>query len=144
MIGKKSIGSVIFFENHLLLLKYKNHKGDGYYWDFPKGHLKKSERKEVALHREIKNLTDLKIDVILGFEEEAIYFFRDEDELIKERVIFMVSLAESKDVKLSKEHHGFKWVTKQEARMLVKHPAAIKVLERTMSFYFAQKELIGF
>ncbi|MBR9680287.1 MAG: NUDIX domain-containing protein [Candidatus Altiarchaeota archaeon] len=144
MITEMSVGSIIFFENQLLLLKYKTKKGDKFYWDFPKGHPEKKESKEKALKREVKEETNLDISIIKGFSERAVYFFRQKDELVKKTVIFSVSVTESKDVKISKEHYDFMWTSPKEALMLVKHPASKKILKAAVTFYESQKRLSDF
>lgn len=144
MINDESVGSIVFFGNQLLLLKYKTIKGDEEYWDFPKGHPNKNERKEDALLREVMEETGLKVSILRGFKDEVTYFFRQKGDLVKKTVVFFVSIAKSKDVKISSEHYGFRWLTPKEALMVIKHPSSKKILEAAAEFYDAQPRLEKF
>jgi len=144
MITDESVGSLVFFGNQLLLLKYKTLKGDKEYWDFPKGHPNMNERKEDTLLREVKEETGLNVSILKGFKDEATYFFRQKGDLVKKTVIFFISIAKSKDVKISSEHYGFQWLTPKEALMIIKHPSSKRILEAAAKFYEKQPRLEKF
>lgn len=62
-------------------------------WTFPKGHIEKNEKPEVAAARETKEeigVTDLKIIVLL---EKTDYWFKFEDDLIHKFVYFYLAEA---------------------------------------------------
>ena len=74
----KSVGAIIFYQNKFLIVK-KSEKAGGH-WDFPKGAVKRNEIDEIkTLHREIKEETNLEIEIILEFYEEIYYNYQDEN-----------------------------------------------------------------
>lgn len=138
MPKEKSAGAVIFKKEggkiYYLLLHYK--KG---HWDFPKGHIEKGEKEKEAALREIREETGIQdINFIKGFKEKINYFFiekkdrnsyvsfpknllkkgrRDEDYLhaIFKEVVFYLAKTNTKKIKISSEHLGFKWLSYKEA-----------------------------
>lgn len=106
----------ILKDNDLFLIVKRNENDDLYpgAWEFPGGHLEKSETLKDALIRELKEE--------IGFTDEfepIITHYYDEikeknGELIHELEIdFIVNVDSSRiDIKLSDEHCDYKWVTK--------------------------------
>ena len=134
---EKSAGAVVYYFNqesrepYFLLLKYTN------YWGFAKGIIEESEESKETALREIKEETGFDGELVPGFEEKQIWFFRLKNELInKEAVYFLVRIKkENKDkVKISFEHEDFKWLKKDEALELMKIKANKEMIERAYKF----------
>lgn len=142
MVSEKSVGGLIFFEENkkrkYLLLEYKrrnDEKGDHKYWDFPKGHVEKDEKETDTLFREIKEETGLEnINLILGFKEKLKYFFKKDGELINKEVIYYLLKSNSKEVKISFEHTGFKWFEYEEALKAIEFKSSKDVLKKAETF----------
>ena len=86
------------------------------YWDFPKGHIEKGEKLAETAIRETKEETGLTdINFIDGFKETIKYFFKSKSETILKFVTFFLAETKTKDIKISYEHAGFKWLPYKEA-----------------------------
>jgi len=120
VIREKSAGAVVFrrqTDKILYLVLMRNPK----YWDLPKGNIEEGETEEETVRREVWEETGLKeIKIVPEFKEAEHYFYRLKGELISKDVVFF--LAESKDgeVKISKEHEGYRWLNFEEALEKVK------------------------
>ena len=83
-------------------------------WDLPGGHIEEGETIEESLEREVMHETGLRIEVgpLLQFTE-----FEKSHKAFKQekRGLRFIALSESEDVKLSKEHSKFVWLTFEEA-----------------------------
>jgi bis(5'-nucleosidyl)-tetraphosphatase len=119
---EKSAGAVIFRrENnkiYYLLLHYPgvSHRADKDYWDFPKGHIEKGEKIEETVKREVFEETGLKdIKILPGFKETIKYFFRFRGKNILKFVTFFLVETMTKEIKISFEHIGYKWLSFEEA-----------------------------
>jgi 8-oxo-dGTP pyrophosphatase MutT (NUDIX family) len=119
---EKSAGAVIFRrENnkiYYLLLHYPgaSHRAERDYWDFPKGHIEKGEKIEDTVKREIFEETGLKeIKILPGFKETIKYFFKFKGKNILKFVTFFLVETMTKEIKISFEHIGYKWLPFEEA-----------------------------
>ncbi|OGI17654.1 MAG: hypothetical protein A3J63_02545 [Candidatus Moranbacteria bacterium RIFCSPHIGHO2_02_FULL_40_12b] len=124
---EKSVGAVLFrrvnSKNKYLLLHYKSG-----HWDFPKGHQEKGENDEVTLRREVKEETGIQdIKIIPGFSKKIGYFYVAKGKerkkrlkvqrgiKIKKQVIYYLAETREKEVKISFEHVGFRWLDYSQA-----------------------------
>ncbi len=118
---EKSAGAVIFRKEgdkiFYLLLHYPSSKRSAKdYWDFPKGHIEKNETLEETVRREVEEETGLKdIKLVKGFKEWIKYFFRADGKNIFKIVTFLLAQTQNKEIKISSEHTGFKWLPYEEA-----------------------------
>ena len=121
MPKEKSAGAVVFRkegnEIYYLLLHYQPG-----HWDFPKGHIEAGEREEETVKREVAEETGIKdIVIVKGFRERIKYSFRNTYDGKKNApwifkiVTFYLAETATKDVKISFEHKGFKWLPYQGA-----------------------------
>jgi len=140
MPRETSAGAVIFRKNnneiYYLLLHY-----EAGHWDFPKGHIEKGESEEDTVRREVEEETGIKdIKIIEGFKEWIKYTFRRTYGLKKEEkekpewvfkiVTFYLAETETKEVKISFEHTGFKWLPYNEALKQLTFKKAKEILEK--------------
>jgi len=117
---EKSAGAIIFRKDkevkYLLLHYPSSAKANKDYWDLPKGHIEKGEKELDTVKREVKEETGLEdIEIIGGFKEWIKYFFRFESKTIFKIVTFYLAETKTKDIKISSEHIGYKWLSYKEA-----------------------------
>ncbi len=142
MINEKSIGGVIFFQDkekrEYLLLEYErmnDEKGDHKYFDFVKGHVEKKEKEAETLFREIKEETGItEVDLILGFKEKIKFFFRKDNKLINKEVIYYLLKSKTKEVNISFEHSGYKWLEFKDALKQMEFKTSKDVLKKAEAF----------
>jgi len=97
-------------ERLYILLQYQ--RG---YWDFAKGKLEPGETVLEAAVREVKEETNLDVDIHPGFEETLDYTFRERNGMVHKFVTFFVGEALSDNVVMSWEHINFLWLPYQAA-----------------------------
>jgi 8-oxo-dGTP pyrophosphatase MutT (NUDIX family) len=117
---EKSAGAVIFRKEddriYYLLLYSPAFRGDKTHWSFPKGRVEKGESLENTAKREIEEETgidDLKF--LDGFKETMRYFFRWEGKNVMKFSTFFLAETKIKEVKISWEHEGYKWLEYKDA-----------------------------
>lgn len=139
-VKEKSAGGVIFRREknkiYYLLLHYPSK-----YWDFAKGHIEKGENEKEAAKREIEEETGIKdIKFIPGFREKISYFFLKNYENIKnpplifKEVVFYLAETNKKEVKISSEHIGYKWLPYEKAIKKVTFKNAKEILKKANTF----------
>lgn len=135
-----SAGAIIFRKEegktYYLLLHYPSgSKAPKNYWDLPKGHIEKGETIKDTVKREVMEETGLThIQFIDGFEEEIKYYFRLKGKNVFKTVIFLLAETKTKDVKISFEHEGFKWLPYTEALNQVTYKNARDILKKANEF----------
>jgi len=137
---EKSAGAVVFRrENNkikYLLLHYPSStKAPRDYWDFPKGHIEKGEKEIDTVKREVFEETGLKdIEFIEGFKEWIKYFFKYKGKTVFKIVTFYLAKARTKEVKVSGEHLGYKWLPYEEAIEKLTFKNAKEILKKANAF----------
>lgn len=142
---EKSAGAVIFYKEQntikYLLLHYRAR-----HWDLPKGHIEKGEKPKEAAEREVQEETGIKdIRFIPGFEGINKYFYRRESNLpagrqgiVSKIVVFFLAETKTKEVKISLEHEGFKWLPYEDALKQITFKNAKKILQKANNFIQGQ------
>lgn len=130
---EKSAGAVIFKNEdkiYYLLLHYQ-----AGHWDFPKGHIEKGETPQEAAFREAFEETGIKeMELFSGFKKTIKYFFkRDKKSILKIVVFFLVGTGQ-KEVKISWEHIGFKWLEYDKALEQITYKNAKEILKKANKF----------
>jgi len=131
---EKSAGAIIFHKEdkkiYYLLLHYQSG-----HWDFPKGHIEKGEGLEETAKREIEEETGLRdIEITEGFKEIIKYFFKAEGKNILKFVTFFLVETKTKEVKISYEHIGYKWLSYEEALEQLTFKNAKEILKKASDF----------
>lgn len=134
MALEKSAGAVVFRKKnkkiYYLLLHYP-----GRHWDFPKGNIEKGEKLEDTVRREAEEETGIKdLKFIEGFKEWIKYFYKLKDQNIFKIVTYLLAETKIKEVKISWEHQGFKWLPYDEALKQLTFKNAKEVLEKANDF----------
>jgi len=138
---ERSAGAIIFKKedsnNLFLLLHYPSvsHRATEEYWDLPKGHIEKWEKIEETVEREVEEETGLKdIEIFPGFKETIKYFFKWEGKNIMKFVTFYLIETKTKEIKISGEHIGFKWLPYEEALQQLTFKNAKEILKKAKDF----------
>jgi len=117
IIQKVVVGGVILNKEGKVLILQRSKDEDVFpdIWELPSGKREFFENSQSGLTREIKEETGLsKIKIIMPF-----YVFEYKVEKQGEirdttQINFLVKLLEDEEVKLSKEHQNFAWISKEE------------------------------
>ena len=137
---EKSAGAVVFRKEsnkiYYLLLHYPSGtRTPRNYWDFPKGHIERGEKEIETVKREVKEETGLEdIKFIEGFKKWVKYFFRFQGKTVFKIVIFYLVETKNKNVKISSEHIGYKWLPYEEALEQLLFKNAKEILEEANNF----------
>jgi len=138
---ERSAGAIIFKKedsnNLFLLLHYPSasHRATEEYWDLPKGHIEKWEKIKETVKREVEEETGLKdIEIFPGFKETIKYFFKWEGKNIMKFVTFYLIETKTKEIKISGEHIGFKWLPYEEALEQLTFKNAKEILKKANNF----------
>ena len=105
-----SAGVIVAYEDQYLLLRlYSN-------WDFPKGHVEEGERPYTAAKRELQEETGLKSSNLswpLAQKFTEVEWKKSGTNWKRVRLYYAES--DTDQVKISKEHHAFRWVPYKDA-----------------------------
>lgn len=131
---EKSAGAVIFRKqgkkiSYLLLLYEAGH------WDFVKGKVERGEEEKYTINREADEETGIKDLVFVpGFKERIAYFYKRDGNTISKEVIFYLAGTKTKEVKMSFEHKGFKWLEFDKALKQLTYENAKNILKKADKF----------
>lgn len=131
---EKSAGAVIFRKEkgkifYLFLYCQSGHL------DFSKGNIEKGEKLNETVRREVKEETGIEdIKFIPGFKKWIKYFYKLRNKNIFKIVIFFLAETKIKEVKISSEHIGFKWLSYKEAMSQLVFENAKEVLRKANQF----------
>ncbi len=141
MSFEKSVGVVLLRREKdrifYLLLNYPalSHRAKKDYWDFPKGHIEEGETELETAKREVREETGISdLNFIEGFKESIKYFFQHQGKKIFKVVVFYLAETKEKEVRISFEHKGFKWVSFEEALSLLSFKNNKEVLKKANEF----------
>jgi len=134
MQTEKSAGVIVFRqenkERKYLLLHYE----EGH-WDIVKGKMEKNETEIATLTREASEEAGLgDLEIIDGFKEKINYFFKRNNELVSKEVVFYLAKTLQKEIRLSPEHIGYKWVSYEHAIKQMTYNNAKEVLKKADEF----------
>ncbi len=116
VIQKIVLGGVIFNKEGKILILQRSSKEEIFpnMWELPSGKKEPLENSEKCLLREIKEETELDVKIIMPFFVFD-YRIQKEGELRDTTQInFLVKVINAANVKLSKEHQKFAWISKKE------------------------------
>lgn len=102
---EKSCGLIVFKKenNDIYVLLVQMNRG---HWSFPKGHMNHSETEEQTSLREIKEETNLEVDIVEGFRQTMTYL--SDTDTMKEVIYF---LAKPKSVKIQRQETEIKSIS---------------------------------
>lgn len=131
---ENSAGAVIFREEggkfFYLLLHYQSG-----HWDFLKGNIEKGEKLQDTVKREVREETGIDdVRFLPDFKETIKYFYRLKGKVIFKTVVFYLIETKTKDVEISWEHIGYKWLPYQEALEQITFKNAKETLKKANDF----------
>ena len=129
MTTEKSCGAVIFNDEDKVLI-VKHNAG---HWDFPKGHMEAGETETQTAIREVKEETNIDIDIIEEYRYESHY---SPKENVEKTVVFF--LAKSKSEKLEKqdaEIANIGWFSYKEALDIITYDNAKELYKKAYKDY---------
>ncbi len=122
---EKSCGAVIFDNDKILVIKQvKGH------WGFPKGHVEEGETEVQTAIREIKEETNLDVEI----DESKRFVERySPEEGIEKDVVFFVAKKIGGEIKVQEEEvTETKWVAPSEAMEILTYESSKRILEKVM------------
>ncbi len=132
---EKSCGAVILYKekgaDEASILLVKNQKGR--FWSFPKGHVELWENEKETAVREIKEETDLDVEILDNFREISDYCPFGK---IRKRVVFFLAAAKSNRVKIQEsEIESYTWVKLSEAKKVCTYDNDLRVIDKAREYY---------
>jgi len=142
MSVEKSAGAVIFRKEKWVIYYLLLHYQAGH-WDFVKGNIEKGEEIKQTIIREAEEESGIKgLEFIKGFKETIEYFYKLKGKTIFKTVVFFLAETKTKEIKLSFEHIGFKWLSYEGALEILTYKNAKEVLIKANNFLLGQKHRI--
>lgn len=138
---EKSCGAVILHkEAHAKdykILLVKNHNGR--FYSFPKGHVEFRENEKETAIREIKEETNLDVEILDGFREISDYCPFGK---IRKRVVFFLAVAKSNDIKIQEsEIDSYTWVPLNGASNVCTYDNDRRVIEKVRRYMAQHKNI---
>jgi 8-oxo-dGTP pyrophosphatase MutT (NUDIX family) len=140
-MDERSAGVVLFREensNRLYLLLHYTAK----HWDFPKGNIEEGEDELSTVKREVKEETGITdLEFIDGFKRTIEYYYKRLGILVHKQVIFYLAKTREKNVKLSYEHIGYKWLPYEDAYNTLTYDNSKKIIKDAELFLASEQPL---
>ena len=131
---ERSAGTVLFNDSdgkiEYLLLHYPTG-----HWDFAKGNIEEGEAELETVRREVIEETSIdNIEFMDGFRKKISYNYKRRGKLVNKEVIFYLARTNTKNVKISFEHQGYRWLTYDDAMKVLTYKNAKMILEEAKKF----------
>ena len=124
MNKEKSCGAIIFNEKNKVLV-IKHNAG---HWDFPKGHVEENETEIETAKREVKEETNLDIEIIGNYRYKITY---SPKEGVMKDVIYFIARNTSNNVKIQeKEVSDYGWYNYSDALDILTFDMAKNLLKK--------------
>lgn len=132
---EKSCGAVILYKekgaDEASILLVKNQKGR--FWSFPKGHVELWENEKETAVREIKEETDLDVEILDNFREISDYCPFGK---IRKRVVFFLAVAKNNRVRIQEsEIESYTWVKLSDAKRVCTYDNDLRVIDKAREYY---------
>lgn len=125
MEKEKSCGAIIYNEENKVLI-VKHNAG---HWDFPKGHMEKDENEYQTAIREVKEETNIDIEL---YKDCRYVIHYSPKENVDKTVVFFLAKNKSKDlVKQDCEIQNIGWFEYKEAINILTYDVAKELLEKS-------------
>ncbi len=122
-----SAGAIVVNPKREYLLIYQK---KGRFWEFPKGHIEKSETELGAMKRELYEETGINdYEIFKGFKQVNEYVYREKKKIISKKVILFLVGTRS-DVKISDEHTKHRWADLKKALRMLKFDDQKEILKK--------------
>lgn len=128
---EKSCGAIVII-NEDGIIKTLLIRMVGGHWSFPKGHVEEDETEFATAKREIKEETDLEVDLDLAFREVTTYSPKLG---VMKDVIYFIAYAHNKEVTIQEtELMDYKWLEINEAVNLVTYEEDKAILRKAIKY----------
>jgi len=122
MKREKSCGCIVINDNNEVLLIHHN----AGHWDFPKGHVEEKETEIQTAIREVKEETNIDVEVNEKFRYTTKY--SPKEDVMKEVVYFLAkNISDNKEAQLE-EVSEVKWVNFEEALETITYDTSKEIL----------------
>lgn len=122
---EKSCGAIIFDKDKILVIQQK----EGH-WGFPKGHVEEGETEVETAVREIKEETNLDVEINEKFRYVETYSPAED---VEKDVVFFVAKKIGGDIQVQEEEvNKAQWLTCEEAMEVLTYVSSKNVLKKVM------------
>lgn len=128
MKREKSCGCIIIDNNSVLLVKH-----NAGHWDFPKGHVENNETEEQTALREVKEETNIDVEIIPGYR--YIIEYSPKEDVLKQVVFFIAKKISSEIKAQESEISEIKWLKIDEAVEQITHNDSKELLKKVKKEY---------
>ena len=122
---EKSCGAVIFDENKILIIQQS-----AGHWGFPKGHVEEGETEIQTAKREIKEETNLDVEINERFR--YVEHYSPKEGVEKDVVFFVANKISGEIIAQEEEVQKILWVSYEEAMEMLTFESSKNVLEKVM------------
>ena len=134
MLKEKSCGAIVYNSEGKVLIVQHN----AGHWDFPKGHVESNETEVETATREVKEETNIDIEIPNTEYRYEIYYNPKEN--VNKTVVFFLATNKSADtIKQDAEIQNIGWFTYSEAMDILTYNDAKKLLEKSHKDYLSLK-----
>lgn len=126
MKKEKSCGCIVINDGKVLLVRHN--KG---HWDFPKGHVEPGETEEQTAKREVKEETNIDVEVNTEFRYLNNYII-EEKQIEKDVVLFIAKPISLERKPQETEVNVVEWVDINEALELITHTNSKNILKKAI------------
>lgn len=131
MEKEKSCGCIIIEDNKVLLVKH-----NAGHWDFPKGHVEKNETEEETALREVKEETNLDVNIVPGYRYVTQYSPREN---VEKEVVYFIAQKTSGEIKAQEsEISNIEWVELSKVIEQITYNTSKEILEKVKNEYIAK------
>ena len=124
MKKEKSCGCIIIKDDEVLLIKHN--KG---HWDFPKGHMEEGETEKQTAVREVKEETNMDVEIISEQKYIASYIIQDKQ--VDKEVIFYLAKPLSLEIKPQETEVSIvEWIKIEEAVEKITYPTSKNIMNQ--------------
>lgn len=124
MKKEKSCGCIVMHKDKVLLVKHN--KG---HWDFPKGHMEQGETEKQTAVREVKEETNMDVEIISDQKYRANYII--EDKQIDKEVIYFIAKPLSLEIKPQEAEVSIvEWVKIDDAVEKITYPTSKNIMKQ--------------
>ncbi len=132
MEKEKSCGCVIIDKNLVLLVKH-----NAGHWDFPKGHVEYNETEEQTAIREVKEETNIDVEIIPGYRYSIHY--SPKENVLKEVIFFIAKKKSDKIMAQESEISEVKWLNIDEAVNQITYNDSKEILKKIQKEYIQKQ-----
>lgn len=117
MKHEKSCGAIVFREadgiREFLIVRHQKKGKKGGHWDLPKGHMEEGESEEQTALREVKEETNLDVELVENFREGIAY--SPGPGVMKAVIFFLAKALDGEVILQDEEIMDHCWLPKEEA-----------------------------